>query len=108
MEQASRGPHRRAWTAEHADAGRDMVLALPGKGADVAAVSAAAPETVATIARIASATDGGTSGLAVTALIVGLVGLLVGAVGVILALGARRRAAAPVASAARERDAANV
>jgi uncharacterized protein YcnI len=48
------------------------------------------------------------SGLAVTALIVGIVGLLVGAVGITLALGARRRRGAPVASAARERDTANV
>ena len=55
-----------------------------------------------------SSADTGSSGLAVTALIVGIVGLLVGAVGVVLALGARRRAAAPVAPAAAERDPAGV
>ena len=62
----------------------------------------------AATAPAASSTDGGTSGLAVTALIVGLVGLLVGAAGVVLALGSRRRAAAPVASAVRERDTVSV
>src|SRR3954454_18369496 len=54
-----------------------------------------------------SSTGSGTSGLAVTALIVGIVGLLTGAVGVALALGARRRATAPAASA-REHDDASV
>src|SRR4051794_27971934 len=54
-----------------------------------------------------SSTGSGTSGLAVTALIVGIVGLLAGAVGVVLALGARRRATVPAASA-RERDDARV
>jgi uncharacterized protein YcnI len=64
--------------------------------------------TSTTPAAGASATDSGTSGLAVTALVVGIVGLLAGITGVALALGARRRAAAPVASAAPQRDAANV
>ena len=62
----------------------------------------------AATAPAASSTDGGTSGLAVTALIVGMVGILVGAAGIVLALGSRRRAAAPVASAVRERDTVSV
>jgi hypothetical protein len=43
----------------------------------------------------ATGSDSGTSGLAVTALIVGIVGLLAGIAEVTLALGARRHAAAP-------------
>ena len=46
--------------------------------------------------------DEGTSGLAVTALVVGIAGLLAGLAGLVLALGARRRSATP-AAADRER-----
>jgi uncharacterized protein YcnI len=53
-------------------------------------------------------TDSGTSGLAVTALIIGVVGLLVAAAGVALALGARRRSATPAGTHAPERNTADV
>ncbi|HEX2074342.1 MAG TPA: YcnI family protein [Geodermatophilus sp.] len=71
--------------------------ALPGD-ADAAEPPAPAPDTE---------DDSGTSGLAVTALVVGIAGLLAGVTGVALALGARRAAAAPAANP-RERDAARI
>ncbi|HEY4624624.1 MAG TPA: DUF1775 domain-containing protein, partial [Blastococcus sp.] len=71
------------------------------------ASSSGSTEATSSSQAASSSTGSGTSGLAVTALIVGIVGLLTGAVGVALALGARRRATAPAASA-RERDDAGV
>jgi uncharacterized protein YcnI len=72
----------------------------------VAASSDPAADTTTTTAA-ASATDSGTSGLAVTALVVGIVGLVLGAAGLALALGARRRSAAPTAAAELRRDSIN-
>lgn len=72
----------------------------------VAASSAPAADTTATTAA-AGATGSGASGLAVTALIVGIVGLVLGATGLALALGARRRSAAPTAAAEPRSDSVN-
>jgi uncharacterized protein YcnI len=55
----------------------------------------------------AGAGDEGTSGLAVTALIVGIAGLLAGLAGLVLGLGARRRSA-PATAAEQERPRVNV
>jgi uncharacterized protein YcnI len=52
--------------------------------------------------------DDGTSGLAVTALIIGVVGLLAGLAGLLLALGTRRRSAAATTAGARDRDSPSV
>jgi uncharacterized protein YcnI len=73
----------------------------------LAAADATATDPAST-APAASSPDSGTTGLAVTALIAGVVGILVGAAGVVLALGSRRRAAAPVVPAERERDTVSV
>jgi hypothetical protein len=73
--------------------------AEPEHPAPTLALTAASDETggsdTAQTTPAASESDSGTSGLAVTALIVGIVGLLAGIAGVTLALGARRHAAAP-------------
>jgi periplasmic copper chaperone A len=55
----------------------------------------------------AAAADGGTSGLAVTALVVGVAGLLAGIAGVALALGARRRTGATPSAVDPERPRVN-
>jgi periplasmic copper chaperone A len=79
----------------------------PVLGLSAASSDAATGDTTSS-APAASDSDSGTSGLAVTALVVGIAGLLAGIAGVALALSARRRSAAPVASAAQERDRAAV
>jgi uncharacterized protein YcnI len=81
----------------------------PAPVLDLTAAAEAAPEETATgPAATAVSSDEGTSGLAVTALVIGVVGLLTGVTGVALALGARRRAAAPEPTAAAERETARV
>jgi len=67
----------------------------------------AAPAEAATDPAATSA-DEGTSGPAVTALVVGIVGLLAGIAGIALALAARRQAATPASAATAERDTARV
>ena len=71
-------------------------LAAADGGSDTAATTPAA-----------GAGDEGTSGLAVTALIVGIAGLLAGLAGLVLSLGARRRSA-PATAAEQERPRVNV
>ena len=77
-----------------------LTLAAPSDAA-AGTDSASTPSTAST-----SSNDSG-SGLAVTALIVGIVGLLAGAVGIALALSARRHPATPSASAARDLESAS-
>src|SRR3954449_12375387 len=81
--------------------------AEPEHPAPTLTLASSSGSTEATSSGQAASSSTGSSGLAVTALIVGIVGLLTGAVGVALALGARRRATAPAASA-REHDDASV
>jgi periplasmic copper chaperone A len=76
-------------------------LALTAGGADAAGTAPAAATT--------RSDDDGTSGLAVTALVIGVVGLLAGLAGLLLALATRRRSAASTSTTgARDRDSASV
>jgi uncharacterized protein YcnI len=80
----------------------------PAPVLSLSAASADAPADPTATTPAATADDSGTSGLAVTALVVGLVGLLVGAVGIALSLGARRSAGGVTIPATRERETAGV
>jgi periplasmic copper chaperone A len=78
----------------------------PAPVLNLAAADSGESDTAATTPA-ADSTDEGTSGLAVTALVVGIAGLLAGLAGLVLALGARRRSA-PATAADRERPRVNV
>jgi periplasmic copper chaperone A len=94
-----------AWVEPTVEGHAEPEHPAPTLSLAAASDDAATPEASTTEA---ASSDSGTSGLAVTALIVGIVGLLAGIAGVVLALGARRRAPALVASASeRERESAN-
>jgi uncharacterized protein YcnI len=75
-------------------------LALTADGADTAGTAAAPAAT--------GADDDGTSGLAVTALVIGVVGLVTGLAGLLIALATRRRSAATPTAGAPDRDSASV
>jgi uncharacterized protein YcnI len=87
-----------AWVEPTVDGQAEPEHPAPVLTLAAASDEAATPDTTTTTPAASSTDDDGSSGLAVTALIVGIVGLLAGIAGVALALGARRRTApAPTA-----------